>query len=144
MGELGKLIQEYIDRQEYPPSDAAIGRRLGVTRSTVGNWKRGDAMPKPDNLRDLATLMGVSYTRVLDAALADSGYLPKERGGSGNAAPNTQGPDGPAPSEVPPSIPDTQAPQNVHPLIRERRMPDPETMAARRGVLETEDPDFTM
>lgn len=125
MGELGQLIQEYIDRQEYAPSDAAIGRRLGVTRSTVGNWKRGEAMPKPDNLRDLATLLGISYTRVLDAALADSGYLPKERGGSGNAAPNSQGSDDPAP--------------NVHELRPERRMPDPKTMAARRGQIQQGD-----
>lgn len=60
-----------------------------------------------------------------------------------HTAPSKQAGGSPA-VEVPARDSDTQAPQNVHPLKPARRMPDPETMAARRGVLETEAPDFTM
>lgn len=92
MSELGKLIQAYIDSQVYPPTDSAVARKLGVSRSALGKWKRGDAMPSPDNLRAIATLLGVGYMRVLDAALIDDGYLPKDGDGDvRDAAPMTPG-----------------------------------------------------
>jgi transcriptional regulator with XRE-family HTH domain len=77
MGELGELIDAYKDRFEYEVSSAAIARRLGVTRTSIGKWYTG-SMPTPENLRALSTLMNVPYTRLLDAALADAGYLPKK------------------------------------------------------------------
>lgn len=81
MGELGDLIERYADGQTYRPTDAAMARRLGVSKSAVGKWRRAEAMPTPGNLRALSSLLGVGYMRVLDAALADHGYLP--RGGEG-------------------------------------------------------------
>lgn len=52
---------------------------------------------------------------------------PQEAGGEHEqrSAPNRQGPDGPAP--------------NIHELRPERRMPDPLTMAARRGQIQQGD-----
>lgn len=94
MGELGNLIERYADGQTYRPTDAAIARRLGVSKSAVGKWKRAEAMPTPGNLRTLSALLGVGYMRVLDAALADHGYLP--RGGEGRGqqpAPTSAVPD---------------------------------------------------
>ena len=86
MGELGRLIELYRDGLDPKPSDAWIGRKVGVGRSAVGPWLRGESMPKPEALRQLASLMGVAYRRVLDAALLDAGYL-EEREYRGNAAP---------------------------------------------------------
>jgi transcriptional regulator with XRE-family HTH domain len=87
MGQLGRFIDEYKDRQEYRPSSADIAKRLGVSKSTVGNWYDG-SMPSPENLRALSTLIGVSYTRLLDAALVDAAYLPRESDRD-DAAPTT-------------------------------------------------------
>lgn len=85
MGELGRLVELYRDGLDPRPSDAWIGRKVDVGRSAVGPWLRGESMPKPEALRKLASLMGVSYRRVLDAALLDAGYL-EEREYRGNAA----------------------------------------------------------
>lgn len=105
--ELGRLIEAYRAAQTYPPADAAIARRLHVSKSTVGNWLRGGGgrLPEVDHLRRLATLTGVPYLRVLDAALSDAGYLPKERGGDGNAAPIVTEP---APEPQPAGEPDAR------------------------------------
>lgn len=84
MGELGRLIEAHRDEQQYPPSNAAIGRAVGVTRTTIANWLNGDGLPSPENLRRLATLLGVPYWRVLEAALVDSGYMPRESESRGN------------------------------------------------------------
>lgn len=81
LGELGALMQAHMDGQRYPVTKADLARRLGVTRQTVANWMAGTAMPHPEHIRALTGVLDVSYTRVLDAALADRGYLPKEREG---------------------------------------------------------------
>lgn len=86
-GELGRLIQAHKDEQQYEVSNAAMAKALGVTRTTVGNWMAGGALPTPDHLRRLAALIGRPYTRVLDAALTDAGYLAKESGPRGNTTP---------------------------------------------------------
>lgn len=74
VGELGRLIQAHKDAQKYRVYDAAIARELGVSRSIVGKWKRGESMPGPENLRALATLLEEPYQTVLNAALRDAGY----------------------------------------------------------------------
>lgn len=80
MSQLGDIIQEWADRQQVQPvSDAAVGRALGTTRQTVGNWRAGlSRMPEPHQLRKLATLTGRPYSEVLEAALVDTGYLTRE------------------------------------------------------------------
>lgn len=90
MGELGKLIQAYRDRQKYPVSDAQIASAIGVARSSVGNWARGERLPSPENLRLLANHIETSYLRVFEAAMADAGYLPKERDGDAEHAAPTK------------------------------------------------------
>jgi transcriptional regulator with XRE-family HTH domain len=90
MGEIGRLIEDYRDRIGYTISDSQIAEKLGVTRQTVGNWTKGHT-PKPANLSDLARLLDVSYTRLLDAMLTDAGYLPREQvtGNAQHPAPKT-------------------------------------------------------
>jgi transcriptional regulator with XRE-family HTH domain len=90
MGELGRLIQAYRDQQKYPVSDAQIAKAIGVSRSSIGNWIRGDAVPSPANLRALANHIDTSYLRVFEAAMADAGYLPKERDGDAEHATPTK------------------------------------------------------
>lgn len=80
MSQLGEILQEWSDRQPIQPvSDAALGRALGMTRQTVGNWRAGlSRMPEAHQLRKLATLTGRQYSEVLEAALVDTGYLARE------------------------------------------------------------------
>ncbi len=74
-GHLWRIIQAHIDTAgPYPPTEAAVARRMGVSRQTMSNWKAG-AMPKPENVRAIAALTGQPYLMVLRAALIDAGYL---------------------------------------------------------------------
>lgn len=91
MGQLGTLITEYMDGQRYRPTNADIAREVGVSRGTIGNWIVGTSrLPEADHLRQLARLIGQPYPRVLDAALADAGYL--LRAGEGHAGPASNTP----------------------------------------------------
>lgn len=81
MGALGDMIEDYRDGTDPRVTNAWIGRKVGVGRSAVGPWLSGESMPAPDRLRRIADLIGQPYSRVLDAALTDNGYLPKEREG---------------------------------------------------------------
>lgn len=93
MGELGRLIEAYKDRAGLRdqfgrrPSNADIGRAVGVTRSTVGHWINGK-MPSPEHIGPLARVTGETPARILTATLADAGYLLRERdlGGRNTAA----------------------------------------------------------
>ena len=73
-----QIVRQWIEGQQFPPSQAAVARYLGVNRSAVSQWKKGQAQPTPDNLRAMATMTGVSYERFLDALLRDQGYLRTE------------------------------------------------------------------
>lgn len=80
MGELGRLIRAHQVGHGYngtPVSNTAFAKRVGVTKGAVGNWIAGTGLPTADNIRKLATVLGVPHTRVLDAALADAGYQPR-------------------------------------------------------------------
>lgn len=76
VSEVGRLIDEYRDQQQFPVSAAAVARRLGVSRSTIGKWYAG-SVPRPEHLRSIATLIGVPYSRLTDAVLSDLGYYAK-------------------------------------------------------------------
>jgi transcriptional regulator with XRE-family HTH domain len=92
VSEIGRMIDQYADRQRYRPSDSQIARELGVTRAVIGQWRRG-AVPSPENLRRLATLIDVPYSRLVDAVMVQLGYYPKV--GEGDVvepAPNTSAP----------------------------------------------------
>jgi transcriptional regulator with XRE-family HTH domain len=75
VSQLWKIVQAHIDAQPYPPSERQIAMRLGVSPTTLANWRTSRIeLPKPENLMALADLTGVSYDKVLQAALDDSGY----------------------------------------------------------------------
>ena len=73
-GRLWELIQSWMDSMAYPPSQRRLASRLGVSPTTVSDWKYGTGFPSPAKLHDLAAEIGVPYERVLDAVLRDRGY----------------------------------------------------------------------
>lgn len=81
------LVRQWMESQQFPPTQAAVARHLGVQRSAVSQWKKGQAQPTPENLRAMATMTGVAYELFLDALLRDQGYLRTE---TYDAAPNTE------------------------------------------------------
>lgn len=106
MGELGRLIEAYKDREAAHdrfgrrPTNADIARKVGVTRSTVGHWIAGK-MPVAESIPALAVTIGETPARVLVAALADSGYLLRERDLDGrDAAAMTRAGGSPAGAEL--------------------------------------------
>jgi transcriptional regulator with XRE-family HTH domain len=80
VSELGRLVQAYRDRQKYPVADARIAAAIGVSRTSVGNWIKGVAVPSPENLRALAAEIETPYIEVFEAAMTDAGYLPERIG----------------------------------------------------------------
>lgn len=79
MGLLWDIVQAHIDSSPYPPSYRQVARRLGITPTTLTNWRDPEALPRQANLRALATLTGVPYDDVLRAALTDTGYFDRNR-----------------------------------------------------------------
>lgn len=75
MGRLFDLIDEHRDRQVYTPSYSRIAEQLGVSRQTLLNWREPSRLIAKDHLVAIASVTGVPYARVLDALLADIGYL---------------------------------------------------------------------
>lgn len=79
MGLLWDIVQAHIDSSPYPPSYRQVARRLGITPTTLTNWRDPQDLPRQTNLRALATLTGVPYDDVLRAALTDTGYFDPSR-----------------------------------------------------------------
>ncbi len=73
-GHLWALVQAWLDAQPYPPSQRKLAGRIGVSPSTLGDWKFARTAPAPDDLRALASELRMPYEAVLDAALIDAGY----------------------------------------------------------------------
>lgn len=60
----------------YRPSLRKVAEQVvGVTPTTLTNWRQLRDMPEEKNLRALAQLTGVGYDEVLRAALLDAGYI---------------------------------------------------------------------
>ena len=78
MGHLWDIVQAH--RDAYGPSVSEIARRIGMTPSGVHAWNsRGiKALPKRENLQELARLTHTPYRDVLRAALLDAGYETEE------------------------------------------------------------------
>lgn len=74
MGKLWELLQRHIDAAPYPPSERQVAGRLGVSPTTLANWREPKKLPSRENLQAIADLVGVRYSVVLDAALYDTGY----------------------------------------------------------------------
>jgi transcriptional regulator with XRE-family HTH domain len=74
MGLLWDILQRHIDTAPYPPSERQVAMRLGVSPTTLANWRDPKKLPSRENLQAIADLAGVRYSVVLDAALHDTGY----------------------------------------------------------------------
>jgi len=74
MGKLGEILQRHIDESPYPPSERQVALKLGVSPTTLGNWRDPKRLPGRENLEAIAELAGARYSTVLDAALYDTGY----------------------------------------------------------------------
>lgn len=75
MGQLYNLIQEHMDSQPYGVSKRQVAGRLGVSPTTLDNWRTPTKLIEREHLKAISSLTGVPYLRVLDALLADIGYL---------------------------------------------------------------------
>lgn len=83
---LWRVIQEWLDAQRFPPSQSRLGESMGVTRSTISDWKLGNAKPTPEHLHRLADLLAPTlgpmvYNRLLEALLTDMGYTRERASG---------------------------------------------------------------
>lgn len=80
-GHLWALIQRWMDATPRPyraPSQRDLADRLGVSPTTISDWKYREGFPRPEHLEDLAVEIGVPYEVVLDAVLRDRGYRSDE------------------------------------------------------------------
>lgn len=74
MGKLYDLIQDHIDSQQYPPSERQVAKELGVTQTTLKNWREPRRLIDKEHLLSIARVTRNPYARVLDALLEDIGY----------------------------------------------------------------------
>lgn len=90
MGKLYDLIQDHIDAQPYEVSERQVARAIGVTQTTLSNWRTPKRLIAKEHLQAISRVTGVPYLRVLDALLEDINYIDpgpasdptKERGAS--------------------------------------------------------------
>ena len=76
MGRLFELIEEHrAKHQPYPPSYRKIAEQVGVSPTTLLNWRTPVKLLDKQHLIAIARVTGVPYQRVLDALLEDIGYL---------------------------------------------------------------------
>ena len=80
MGKLYDLIQEHIDAQTYPPTERQVAKQIGVTQTTLSNWREPRRLIAKEHLLAIARVTRNPYARVLDALLEDIGY--KDAGAS--------------------------------------------------------------
>jgi hypothetical protein len=89
MGQLFDIIQQHMDAQPYGVSQRKIAERLGVSPTTLKNWREPRELIEKKHLEAISALTGVPYLRVLDALLHDIGYMSSpeprdtERGAAG-------------------------------------------------------------
>lgn len=74
MGQLYDIIQRHIDAQPYGASVRSVAKALGVTPTTVGNWREPRELIRKEHLEAIARVTGVPYREVLAALLQDIGY----------------------------------------------------------------------
>lgn len=75
MGRLYDIIQAHMDLQPYGASQSAVARALGVSRTTIGNWRSPKELIEREHLQKIAEVTGTPYQVVLSALLYDIGYL---------------------------------------------------------------------
>ena len=75
MGAYWDLIQRELDRERFDVSDRKLALRLGVSPSTIKNWRDGiNRLPDQKNLRAVADFTGTAYEDVLLIALSETGH----------------------------------------------------------------------
>ena len=87
MGKLYGLIQEHIDAQQYPPSERQVAKELGVTQTTLSNWRQPKKLIDKAHLLAIARVTRNPYAVVLDALLEDIGYKDASQGVRGDEGP---------------------------------------------------------
>jgi len=77
MAMLWDLLQRHRDEQRpYVPSEAQVAAQVGYrSRQGIATWQDPKQLPEPARLRAFARISGFPYRLVLEAALADCGYL---------------------------------------------------------------------
>lgn len=78
MGQLYDIIQRHIDAQPYGVSERQVAKVLGVTQTTLSNWRTPRRLIDKEHLLSIARVTHMPYQRVLDALLHDIGYLTEE------------------------------------------------------------------
>lgn len=78
VGQLYDIIQSHIDSQPYHVTDRQVAKRLGVSQTTLSNWRTPKRLIDKEHLQAIARLTNVPYLRVLDALLADIGYISED------------------------------------------------------------------
>lgn len=90
-----RIVQEWMDGQLVSVTQSKVADAIGVQRSALSQWKYGQARPTPANLRRVHEITRVPYRDLLDALLADMGYLSAEElmGNAEHPAPIEHDPD---------------------------------------------------
>lgn len=75
-GHLWAIIEEWMDSRGpgVRASQRELARAVGVSHSTITDWKYARSLPKVPDLKQLAAVLQVPYERVLNATLIDHGY----------------------------------------------------------------------
>lgn len=80
MGRLYELIQEHLDNQRYPPTERQLAKELGVSQTTLSNWRTPKGMIRKEHLVAIAKVTQNPYRVVRDAWLEDVGLLHRGEG----------------------------------------------------------------
>lgn len=89
MGRLYDLIQEHLDSQRYPPSERQLAKEIGVTQTTLSNWREPKGMIAKEHLESIARVTRNPYRVVRDAWLEDIGMLHPGSGSAGDVSSET-------------------------------------------------------
>lgn len=76
---LWRVVQHWLDKQQFPPNQSALAKALGVQRSAVSDWKSGKTRPTPEHLHKLSVLMEptlgpMAYTMLVMSMMTDMGF----------------------------------------------------------------------
>lgn len=74
MGRLFDIVQRHIDAQPYGASYAQVANAVGVSRTTITNWREPKDLISRVHMERLAAVVGTTYAEVLRANLYDIGY----------------------------------------------------------------------
>ena len=75
MGRLYDIIQAHIDAQQHGTSVRKVALAIGVSPTTVSNWRNITELPSRENLEAIARVTGSTYEEVFYAANLDAGYI---------------------------------------------------------------------